>query len=280
MSDDAQPSNTSTDSQLASSYGICPGCGLHIHHAQEQCPECGTLAHETGSSFPRHPGTPFFTLLIAVILGVCLLILSRDKQKFAKAEQDYFHRLTGEQIQRPRHRDPASPSPNSPSDFPPDPEPPRKPSPTPAPPSPTATPVPFSPEELGVPAALEPDPAPPPEPEPEPEAEPEAEPEPRPLSTLELRDQLVEEYTRELDEKYPMAKVGDVVDLTQTDNRTIRGRIRQFGTQELILETSIGQRNVLYRQLSRESRMRVDRVERNTWAQEKAVQEVLNRRAP
>ncbi|MDA3872787.1 MAG: hypothetical protein PF795_02370, partial [Kiritimatiellae bacterium] len=141
---------------------------------------------------------------------------------------------------------------------------------------PTPTPIPFSPKEMGLPVALDPEPGP--EVDPEPQQEPE--PAPRPLSTLDLRDQLAEEYTRELDEKYPMAEIGDAVELTFTDNRTIRGRIRRFETQELILETAIGQRGVLYRQLSRESRMRVDKMERNTWAQEKAVQEVLNRRTP
>lgn len=278
MSDDLEPTGTSSDSHVTSSYGTCPGCGLYIHHAQDQCPECGALAHETGTTHPRHPGTPFFTLVVAGIVAVCLYMLSRDKQEFAAAELARFRRLTGEQVQRPRPRPPAQPPVAPPSGGIPDPEP------APVPPPATPAPLPFAPETAEVPPAPEPEPdpepVPDPEPEPEPELEPEPEPEPAPLTTLELRDQLAEEYTRDLDERFPMAEIGAVVELTLSDNRTIRGRIRRFDSQEVILETAIGLRGVPYRQLSRESRMRVDRGERNTWAQERAVQEVLNRRSP
>lgn len=271
MSDDAQPSSTSTHDTVTSSYGICPGCGMNIHHAQDQCPECGAMAHETGITHPRHPGTPFFSLVVAGILAACLSLLSVEKEEFARAEQAHFRRWTGEQIQPPRQLQPLESPPASPPEFIPAQAPTPKPSPTPVPPPPTPTPAPFSPEEMGIPVV--------PDPEPEPEPDPEPEPEPRPLSTLKLRDQLAEEFTRELDEKYPMAKVGDTVELSFADNRTIRGRIRRFDSLELMLETHIGQRGVPYRLLSRESRMRVDRGERTTWAQEKAVQEVLNRRS-
>lgn len=274
MSDDLQPTGTSDDSQLTSSYGICTGCGLHIHHAQEQCPECGALGNETGITHPRHPGTPFFTLLVAGILAVCLYSLTRDKEEFASAELAHFRRLTGEQVHRPQPREAVQPSPEPPSSLVTDPLP------TPVPPPPPSLPLFQEEKEFPVDPEPEPEPVYEPEPEPEPEVEQELIPEPRPLTTLELRDQLAEEYIRDLDDRFPMAKTGDMVELTLADNRTVSGRISRFETQEVILETNIGLRGVQYRQLSRQSRMRVDRGERNTWAQERAVQEVLNRRNP
>jgi hypothetical protein len=87
----------------------------------------------------------------------------------------------------------------------------------------------------------------------------------------------MDEFRADLDERFPMAKEGEFVRLTLRDNRTVGGTILRMEPNQLSLQTSSGQRWVVYRQLSRESRMRVDNGERETWVEEQALEEVLKR---
>jgi hypothetical protein len=87
----------------------------------------------------------------------------------------------------------------------------------------------------------------------------------------------MEDFGRQLDESHPFAEEGQFIRLDLRDGRNISGTIVTMENQQLLLETEVGRRWIVYRQLAPASRIRVDRGERNAHIEEKALQEVLRR---
>lgn len=246
----------------AESYRTCSACGCAVHQACPCCPECGAYP---GEAYPPSADVKVnltLCILLGLILVLALLVLSRNRDAAARAEAEKFSRISpsADSGERPP---PAIPDPPAPL-------------PTATPTLPPPTPIPFNPADM----APKPTPVPRPTAAPlptRPPPTPTPDPVPTRSRTLDLKDQLAEEFRQELDEKMPMAKQGDYVRLTLRDNRVVSGSISRMDSNQLALQTSSGQRWILYRQLSRESRIRVDQSERDTWVEEKALEEVLKR---
>lgn len=223
------------------------------------CPECGAYADEVVPPVPDPKPNMVITALLALILILCLAALSRDRGEMRARERTAAMRLSV--------RSPGDPTiPEETATPEPLPEATPTPSPTPTPLPPTPTPIPFRPED--------PEPSPTPVPT---AAPPTPTPAPKRSRTLELKDQLVEEYREQLDQRHPRAEVGDYIRLTLTDGRGVGGTIDAMDGQQLQLKTPTGNVRLLYRQLSRESRLRVDESERNAFLEERALEEVLRR---
>lgn len=240
------------------SYRTCEACGCEVHLSRSCCPECGAFPHEDHPPAADTKLNLFFALLFAVILAGVLVGFSRNREAAALAEQEKFSRLNITLTDPQEDLVVAVPTP-TPTALP---------TPIPA----TPTPAPFSIEDLRVDPTATPVPAPtriPPTPTPVPE--------PTRSSTLDLKDELAEEFLADLDERFPMAKVGQFIRLTMRDNRVVSGTILQLEANQLALRNANGQTWVTYRLLSRRSRMQVDKSERETWAEERALEEVLKR---
>lgn len=256
MTDDSEASNGNPPSQ---SCYHCTACGCAVHQSRVCCPECGAFPGEETAPSADLKINLSLSLLLGVILCIALLALSRNREEAARAEAEKFSRLNI--TLDPNGQPPPVVAQSTPTPVP-----------TAIPLPPTPTPIPFKPEDLAPKPGPTPRPLPtsvPPTPTPIPE--------PTRSSTLDLKDQLAEEYRRELDEKLPIAKAGDYIRLTLLDKRAISGTISRMDANQLALQTTAGQRWILYRQLARESRMRVDKSERDTWVEEKALEEVLKR---
>ncbi|MCH8511706.1 MAG: hypothetical protein LAT83_08625 [Kiritimatiellae bacterium] len=78
-----------------------------------------------------------------------------------------------------------------------------------------------------------------------------------------------------------MLEEGQFARLTLTDGHVISGVIQQIGAVQLrITLPDTGDQPIMFRQLSQESRIRVDRNERAALIQERATEEALRRRPP
>lgn len=251
----------STGTQPTESYYHCSACGCAEHYSRTCCPECGAYPGEEHAPAADPKIAVTLSCLLGGILLLALIALSTNREDAARAEAESFSRLA------------VSLDPNGqplPIESTPTPVPTPLPVPTATPLPPTPTPIPFNPEDLAPKPTARPRPQPTPVP-------PTPVPEPTRSSTLDLKDQLAEEFRKDLDEKLPIAKEGEYIRLTLRDNRTVSGTITRMDANQLALQTTAGQRWILYRQLSRESRMRVDKSERDTWVEEKALEEVLKR---
>jgi hypothetical protein len=259
MTDESQASHP----HPSQSYRECVACGCQVHQSRDACPECGAFPHE---DYPPTADSKVTVILTSVLVGFLALALfgfSRNKEAAAKLETEKFSRLELQETLTPlSDKSPFLTSP-TPTEVP-------LVVPTPLPASPT--PIPFRPEDFQTQPTLQPLPqatqvpvAPTPVPEPT-----------RP-STLELKDQLADEFRADLDNRFPMAKEGEYVRLTTLENRIMSGTIVTMEANQLALNSTRGQQWVVYRRLSRESRMRVDKSERETWVEEKALEEVLKR---
>ena len=82
---------------------------------------------------------------------------------------------------------------------------------------------------------------------------------------------------KDLDERLPFARVGESINLTLLNNYRIRGTLIRLDARQLQLRTATGTQVIPYRQLSTDSRLRVDESERDTWLEERALEEVLRR---
>ncbi|WFB37670.1 hypothetical protein P3T73_07845 [Kiritimatiellota bacterium B12222] len=248
------PSENSQEEKPTTSYRTCTACGCGIHQSRDCCPECGAFPDEHHIPSPDKATNLTMTTVIILILGLALFTLSRDREAAALRESETFSRLSNDREVNNFTTPVALPTPL---------------------PQPTAIPV--------VPTA-QPRPQPQATATPQPQAQPQATaipptptPVPKPTrpSTLDLKDQYAAKYRNQLNEKLPMAQVGDSIRLTLRDNRTIDGVITQFEQNRLSLQATNGILWISYRQLARKSRMQVDKSERDTWVEEKALEEVL-----
>jgi len=259
MTDESQASHP----HPSQSYRECVACGCQVHHSRDSCPECGAFPHE---DYPPTADSKVTAILTSVLVGFLVLALfglSRNKQEAAKLEAEKFSRLELQETPTPvadKSHFLTSPTPT---------EVPLVVS-TPLPLTPT--PIPFRPEDFHSK----------PTPRPKPQATrvpvaPTPVPQPTRPSTLELKDQLADEFRTDLDNRFPMAKEGEYIRLTTLENRSMSGTIVTMEANQLALNSTRGQQWIVYRRLSRESRMRVDKSERETWVEEKALEEVLKR---
>ena len=241
-------------------YRKCAACGMYVPAHMEVCPECGAYEDEPEAPLAEEAPNAILSSAVVGVLLVALLVISlapRPETSNASAGED------GVTSPEPRIENP-EPEPRPEPDPRPKPDPEPEPEPRPQPePQPEPEPTPFNPI---VPTPT-PTPAPPP-----------PTPTPAPRSpTLELKDQLIQEYGAQLDESHPFAEEGQFIRLTLRDGRTPSGTIVRLERQQLLLETETGRVWIVFRQLAPESRIRVDRGERNAHIEEKALQEVLRR---
>ena len=95
---------------------------------------------------------------------------------------------------------------------------------------------------------------------------------------LELRDQIRREMEAKLDQQAPLAKVGDTIEITFRNGSKVTGTILRLDARQMRFNAETGTTQwIPYRQLSQESRLRVDASERESFLEERALQEVLNR---
>jgi hypothetical protein len=244
-------------------YRLCDACGVYVPAEADPCPECGADIGDVLAVPDRHTyGGIWLGLVVVALLVLSLLALSSDRQARREAERALRNALASEAL-----RDPQGPIPT--------------PVPTPVPsPLPTPTPLPVT-----EPTAR---PSPVPTvawtevfgatPTPEPTAIPEATPVAVRSSTLQLKDQLIAEWTLKLQETLPMYEPNQFVRLVLTGNRTENGTLLKLDNQFLVLgKGGGGQLRIFYRELLPESRLRVDAGERATYVEEKALEEVLRR---
>lgn len=237
------------------SYWICRACHCRVHWETEACPECGAYPEERDPPHPERGLHVLMGLLLVALLGGALFLLSRDREAARAAEREQMTRLmpvTGDEPD-PVVAATATPTP--------------QPAVATATPVPTPTPLPFNPEDLG----LEPEPTVRPTPVPAP-------PTPTPVpSMLDIKDQIKEEMAEDLDQRLPLANIGDPVTLTLRSNRTLSGTLLRLEARQLQLQSTTGAQWIPYRQLSPESRLQVDPSEREAWLEERALEEVLKR---
>jgi hypothetical protein len=232
------------------SYRLCEACGMFIPVDADLCPECGAAADEDEAPLPNSAYHLGLSFVLGLILLSALFVLSRDRGEARRVELEQFNRLST-----------AGGTTGVPG-----------PSPTPVPatptpvPKPTATSIPFNPGMFEATPTPRPPPTPPP-----------PTPTPKRSRTLELKDELSLEYTRQLDENLPIAKMESFVRLTLTDGQVHSGTIKGQSPQGLLLGSSEGQVWLDFRQLVPESRLRVDASARASWVEEKTLQEVLRR---
>ncbi|MDF3127632.1 hypothetical protein P0Y35_00340 [Kiritimatiellaeota bacterium B1221] len=258
-------SEIKSDSPSRESYRECSACGCKYHQSRDCCPECGAYPGEAHCPSADVKLNLTLSLLLGLILLIALFALSRDRAGAAAMEKEKFSRIKISEEGAPGEIEVPPPPVEHPTATP-----------MPLPPTPTPLPRGVNPFKA-TPTPKPPPPAPKPTPVPQPTATPTPVPEPTRPSTLDLKDQLADSFRNELDSKMPLAKAGDYIRLTLRDNRTISGNITRLENNQLALQSTSGTRWIPFRQLSRESRMRVDKSERETWVEEQALQEVLKR---
>lgn len=238
-------------------YWTCAACSCRVYKELECCPECGAFPGETDIPRPEHK---LNALLIIVLLGIilgALFLLSRDRDMARKAEL-----IQNTALQVDKGDVPQIP-PSRPQPPPPKPTPIPLPTPTLVPfPVPVATPIPRP-----TPTPLPPTPVP-----------VFSTPTPRPQTQLEMRDEIRAELEKELNEKAPVIEVGDFTDLTFRNNLTIQGTVLRIEPGRLRFNSPNGTQWIPFRQLSLKSRLQLDASERESWLEEKALQEVFKRR--
>jgi len=245
-------------------YRICEACGMYWDASQESCPECGAYEDEVVPPISNGKHAMILSIVMALILCLSMAVISLSSNQNGD-RAGALPSLSGEE---PGNS--PTPTPGNIISL--------LPTPTPIPqrPKPTATPKPIPP----TPVPVVPTPTPfnpiPPTPTPVP-ARPTPTPTPRKSRTLELKEQLMEEFRVKLDETHPVAGPGDFVRLTLADGRIASGTIVRKDNTQLLLETPAGRIWIVYRNLVTESRIRVDDGERNARLEEKALQEVLRR---
>ena len=249
MSDTPEPTPKAPPKET---YRLCQACGSLIPHSAAHCPECGAYPGEEEPPVPVHTRSiAGFSVMLACFLAALLLLMQNHNLQ-ASPQADLANRLAP--------ADPALLPTPTPTPLPPPPPTP-VPEPTPVPPPPTATPVPQ------VIAPPEPTPVPPPPPTPI----------PRRTRTQELREEVVAEFTMRLDQNFPMHRQGDVVRLVLVDGQVVNGTLVQIAPGQLLLRMQRGDNWLAFRQLSQESRIRVDPSERSAFIEERALEEVLRR---
>ncbi len=244
-------------------YIICEACGMYWDPTSEVCPECGAFADEVVPPLANKKHALILSVVMAVILCLSLVAITVSSNE-SDHRSGSLPNVDGEGM-----GDIPTPTPGTSIEP--------LPTPTPAPvrPKPTATPKPAP---TPVPVAPTPTPFNPIAPTPTPvPAQPTPTPTPRKSKTLELKEQLMEEFRVKLDETHPLAGPGDFVRLTLGDGRIVSGTIVRKDNTQLLLETPAGRIWIVYRNLVTESRIRVDEGERNARLEEKALQEVLRR---
>jgi hypothetical protein len=211
-----------------------------------------------------------FSLLLIGFLGAALYLLSRNAEQARQSELEALTLLTPSdgteeednpfRQETPPAEDPFGGEPlHSPDDT-----------------SPTATPATSFPP-AGIPPTPTPLPAPTPTPTPVPLPPTPVPPTPTP-SILDTKDQVKEELRRELDLRVPLAQTGEMITLTLETGRQIEGTLLQTERRQFKIESAIGSQWIPYRRLNLESRLRVDASERETFLEEKALEQILNRR--
>jgi len=262
----SDPSETSSP-KAPGTYRTCTACHCRVHRDLEICPECG--AHPGEHDAPQSDARVRMILssILLLILAGALFLLSQNREEARSQELATVTLLAPEHEATTTGPEPA-PDPQTPLPAATEVIPTPVPTPTPPPvPSPSPTPPPFQPEDLG----LEPEQQVPVEPTPTP-----APPTPTPVpSILDRKDQVKAEMRQELDRRLPLAQTGDVLNLTLRNNREISGTLLQLQAQQFQLETSTGAQWIPYRQLSPQSRLRLDPSERDTWLEERALEQVL-----
>jgi hypothetical protein len=223
-------------------YRVCQACGFYLLRHQDPCPECGAFAGEEEVPLASPLRNLLLSAGVLLILGVCAWALIRNAPGLEEPPRPRLGRV-------------------SPEDMPP-PTPTPAPVPTPLPP-PTPTPVPL--------------PTPPPPPTPTPLPAPTPTPEPRRSRALELREELTREFTRRLDENFPLYELDESVRLTLNNGRVITGTLLQIERRRVQLRMPIGVDWIQLTDLAQESRVRLDPLERAAFIEERALEEVLRR---
>jgi hypothetical protein len=238
-------------------YRLCEACGLYVPSDEDICPECGAGQGDVLATPDHHSlGGIWLGLVVAGILILSLWILSRDREVHRAAEKIHRNILRSETLGVPLQAKPTPPP--KPTATPPP-----RPTPTLAP---KATPTTPWTQVFGA------------TPTPAPTATPEPAPVVARSASLELKDQLIVELSRKLDETLPMYEPGAFIRLVLTANRTESGTLLRLENQYLILSKGPAtQLRISYRELAPESRIRVDSSERSAFVEEKALEEVLRR---
>ncbi len=260
------------------SYRLCGACGILVRRAEPVCPECGA---PTGDHFPGEPShafekTAFGFLTVLLTLGA-LVLLSQNRDAARGAESvrlrilepidpaDLIRPTIPEHTARPAET--AAPA------FVP-----AAPPPPPSGPETADTPAPFP--SGGPETSVDDDPFGHPHPRAPltPPAPGPAEPEPpsRAERIQQRRAELIGEYTRVLDENHPMYRPGERITLRLNDGTTQTGILQQLAGGQVQLRLPTGETRWFFsRQLTPETRVRVDPSERQTLVQERAWTEAL-----
>lgn len=280
--------NPSTDLQdqdtRKESYRICSACGILMRRSEPLCPECGA---RPGSPFPGERSasaeSKVFGFLLLFALAGALALLSLNRGPAAERESLRLSRLMPGEPTEPSSPQPspaAEPDPvSSPFDSEEDFAQPFPPVEAPRTPVPQA----GTPETdfQGDDDAL----AHVPFGEPDPPAADVAGATPAPLSRAEQiqqrRDELIKEYARRLDENHPMFSEGQWITLQLTDGTRHSGVLNQLAGGQVELRLPTGEARWFFsRQLTPETRLRVDPSERRALVQERAWEEALRELQP
>ena len=243
-----------------STYWICDACQCRVHHSLVVCPECGAFQGDRSPSRSGRVQHIVFGLILVLFLARALFLLSRDFEAAREAELVELTRLipsdSPEIDDNPFDREvQAPPVLENPV-----------PTPTPTPAQTLITrpvPTPVAPTPTPIPTAT---PVPPPTPTPTPAP-----------TILDEKEEVKAELSLELDRRAPLAKPGDEVVLSLQNGQQVQGTLLQTDTRQFKIESSIGSQWIPYRQLTLESRIRVDAAERDTFLEERALEQILNR---
>ncbi len=272
------------------SYRLCGACGILIPRTGAVCPECGA---PPGSDHPGPAGQSTEKILFGFLTGLVLLgslaLLSLNRSPALEEEARRMRILapvdpaeitripssppeqqTDPLISQPP---PSPPSPGPESGFPPGGEEGEVASPMHD--DPFGDTIPFGEQEQvqETPFVAA---------DPFGEADPPTETEqPPPLSRAERiqqrRAELIEEYTRVLDENHPMHQPGERITLRLTDGTTQTGVLLNLASGQVQLRLPTGEARWFFsRQLAPETRVRVDPSERQTLVQERAWEDALS----
>jgi len=279
MTDPTESQNIETRSK--ESYRLCGACGILVRRSEPVCPECGAPPGEDYPGEPSHSveKTVFGFLTVFLIFGA-LVLLSQNRDAARGAESVRLRILApmdpAEHIRPPEPEHTARPAEAAAPAFTPVAPPPPPPGPeTAAPPAAHPAPAPFPPaaplddDPFGQPDPLAP--LAPPAPGP-------AEPEPptRAERIQQRRSELIEEYTRVLDENHPMYRPGERVTLHLNDGTSQTGVMLQLASGQVQLRLPTGEARWYFsRQLAPETRVRVDPSERQALVQERAWEQAL-----
>ncbi|MCC5843032.1 MAG: hypothetical protein JJU05_02145 [Verrucomicrobia bacterium] len=267
------------------SYRLCGACGILVRRAEAVCPECGA---PPGDELPGEPSnhiekTAFGFLTVLALLGA-LVLLSQNRNTAIETEtarlrllapidpSDLVRATEPEQTSLPAEtvRHPVQPPPPV-QDPDPEPEPAAQPvAHTEPDPDPFGDDDPFGGSgpfgQPDPPETLEPT-----EPEPSEPAAPS-----RAERIQQRRAELIEEYTRVLNENHPMHEPGERITLRLNDGTTQTGVLQQLAGGQVQLRLPTGETRWFFsRQLTPETRVRVDPSERQALVQERAWEEAL-----